>query len=303
MIASKETTAVLVVIAAACTWGLTGVLSKSLLGTTAPMIVVLIQLSSSMLVSWIIVTIKFEEVEICGKFLLASALGVLHPGLSTTLGIVGLAHLDASISSTIWALEAAMTMVMASMMLAEKLRVIQVVLTIVSVGGVFFMTMNGDQMKGLAESLYGALVILIAVAGCALYTVFSRQISKDSAAEPLLIIAGQQTIGLLVSLAIFPFHWSAERLGDLNTISIDIWLVCALSGVLTFLVAMGLFLAALRYLSAGLASSFLILTPVFGLASAFLLLGEVLTGWQWIGVLIILVSVLGIQCANAISHG
>lgn len=302
MIASKETTAVLFVVAAACTWGLTGVLSKYLLGTTVPMIVVLIQLSSSMLVSWIIVAIKFKEVEICGKFLLASALGVLHPGLSTTLGIVGLAHLDASVSSTIWALEAAMTMVMASMMLAEKLRVIQVVLTIASVGGVFFMTMNGDQTKGMTESLYGALLVLIAVAGCALYTVFSRQISTDSAAEPLLLIAGQQTIGLLVSLAMFPFHWSAERLGDLNTISIDVWLVCALSGTFTFLVAMGLFLAALRYLSAGFASSFLILTPVFGLASAFLLLGEVLTGWQWIGVLIILMSVSGIQYANTDSQ-
>ncbi len=100
----------------------------------------------------------------------------------------------------------------------------------------------------------------------------------------------------------FPFHWSAEHLDDLNTISIDIWLVCALSGILTFLVAMGLFLAALRYLSAGFASSFLILTPVFGLACAFLLLGEVLTGWQWFGVLIILMSVLGIQHANANSE-
>ena len=299
MIASKETTAVLFVIAAAGTWGLTGVLSKYLLGTTAPMIIVLIQLSSSMLVSWVIVTIKFEEVEISGKFLVASALGVLHPGLSTTLGIVGLAHLDASISSTIWALEAAMTMVLASMMLAEKLKAIQIVLAVVSVGGVFFTTMNGDQTRDLVESLYGAFLVLIAVASCALYAVFSRQISKDSTAEPLLLVAGQQTIGLLVSLAMFPFHWSAERLGDLNAMSIDIWLICALSGILAFLVAMGLFLAALRYLSAGFASSFLILTPVFGLASAFLLLDEVLTGWQWIGVIIILLSVLGIQHANA----
>ncbi len=266
------------------------------------MIVVLIQLSSSLLISWIIVTIKFEEVEISGKFLVASALGVLHPGLSTTLGIVGLAHLDASISSTIWALEAAMTMVLASMVLAEKLRAIQIVLAIVSVGGVFFTTMNGDQMRDLDESLYGAFLVLIAVASCALYAVFSRQSSKDSATEPLLLVAGQQTIGLLVCLAMFPFHWSAERLGDLNAMSIDIWLICALSGVLTFLVAMGLFLAALPYLPAGFASSFLILTPIFGLTSAFLLLGEVLTGWQWVGVVIILVSVLGIRCANSNSE-
>jgi len=193
-------------------------------------------------------------------------------------------------------------MALASMMLAEKLRVIQIVLTIVSVGGVFFTTMNGDQTKDLAESLYGALLALIAVASCAMYTVFSRQISRDSAAEPLLLVAGQQTIGLLVSFAMFPFHWSIERLSDLNAISIDTWLVCALSGNLTFLVAMGRFLAALRHLSAGFASSFLILTPVFGLASAFLLLGEVLTGWQWVGVLIILMSVLGIQHANSNSE-
>lgn len=118
------------------------------------MIVVLIQLSSSMLVSWVIVSIKFEEVEIGREFLGASALGVLHPGLSTTLGMVGLAHLDASISSTIWALEAAMTMVLASLMLDEKLRVVQVVLTIISVVGVFFTTMNGDQTRVLALQLH-----------------------------------------------------------------------------------------------------------------------------------------------------
>jgi drug/metabolite transporter (DMT)-like permease len=142
------------------------------------------------------------------------------------------------------------------------------------------------------------LLVFIAVTSCALYAVFSRQISKDSTVEPLLLVAGQQTVGLLVSLAMFPFHWSAGRLDDFHAVSFDIWLVSALSGVLTFLVAMGLFLAALRHLSAGSASSFLILTPVFGLASAFLLLDEVLTGWQWIGVLIILMSVSGIQYAN-----
>lgn len=299
MIASKETTAVLFVIVAAGTWGLTGVLSKYLLGAIAPMVVVLIQLGSSLLVSWVIVTIRFEEVEIGGKLLVASALGVLHPGLSTTLGIAGLAHLDASISSTIWALEAAMTMVLASMILAEKIRPIQIVLAIVSVGGVLFTTMNGDQTRDLGEGLYGAFLVLIAVASCALYAVFSRQISKDSAEEPLLLVAGQQAIGFLVSFAVFPFHWSAGQLGDLSAVSMDIWLICALTGTLTFLVAMGLFLAALRYLSAGFASSFLILTPVFGLASAFLLLDEMLTGWQWVGVLIILMSVLGIQYANA----
>jgi len=42
--------------------------------------VVLIQVGSSVLISWVIVAIKFEDVETSGKFLGASALGVLHPG-------------------------------------------------------------------------------------------------------------------------------------------------------------------------------------------------------------------------------
>jgi drug/metabolite transporter (DMT)-like permease len=165
------------------------------------------------------------------------------------------------------------------------------------------MAMKGDQTKDMDESLYGALLVLITGASCTQYAVFSRQISKASAADPLPLIAGQQTTDLLVSLALFLFHWSVGQLGDLKTLSIDIWLVCALSGILAFLVAMGLFLVALRYLSAGHASNVLILTPAFGLAFAFLLLGEVLTGWQWIGVLIILMSVSGIQYANSNSEG
>ena len=300
MTVSRETTAALFVIAAAGTWGLTGVLNKYLLDATPPMIVVLIELSFSMFVSWVIVAIVFEEIEVGGKFLVASALGVLHPGLSTTLGIVGLVHLDASISSTIWALETAMTMILASMMLDEKLGAIQIVLTIVSVGGVFFTAVNGDQTRNLVESLYGASLVLIAVVSCALYAVFSRQFSKESTAGPVLLLAGQQTTGLLLSVVMFPFHRSAEQIGGISTLSIDIWLVCALTGILTSVVATGLFLAALRYLSAGFASSFLMLTPIFGLISAFLLLGEVLNGSQWIGVLIILMSLLGIQYANII---
>jgi drug/metabolite transporter (DMT)-like permease len=298
LIASKETMAVLFVIAAAGTWGLTGVLSKYLLGTTAPMMVALMQLSASLIVSWVIVAIRFEDVEVGGAFLGASALGVLYPGVSTILSIIGLAHLDASISSTLWSLEAAMTMILASLILAEKLRTIQIVLAIASVIGVFFAAMNGNQTRGLAENLYGAFLVLSAVVSCALHTVLSRHISSDPTAEPLPLVAGQQTVGLLVCLAIFPFHASAVRFGDLSAMSINIWLLCALSGILTFLVAMGLFLAALRHLSAGFASSFLILTPVFGLAASVLVLGEVLTNWQWTGIVIILISVLSLQFTN-----
>ena len=130
----------------------------------------------------------------------------------------------------------------------------------------------------------------------------SRQVAADATMDPLLTVASQQTTGLLLCLAMLPLHWSFTRLGELGALSSGTWLVCLFTGALTFLVATGLFLAGLRYLSAGYAGSFLILTPVFGLATAYLLLGEKLTAWQWIGVAIILLSVLGIQSGGSQSN-
>lgn len=64
-------------------------------------------------------------------------------------------------------------------------------------------------------------------------------------------------------------------------------LVCLLTGPLKFLFATGLFLAALHLVSEGYAGGFLTLTPVFGLATALMLLGEELSRLQWAGILIV----------------
>ena len=58
-------------------------------------------------------------------------------------------------------------------------------------------------------------------------------------------------------------------------------------------------MAALHRLSAGYAGGFLVLTPVFGLAAAYMMLGETLTFIQWVGVLIVLTSVAIAQTVAA----
>lgn len=75
------------------------------------------------------------------------------------------------------------------------------------------------------------------------------------------------------------------------------WLLCLSTGVLKYLIATGLFFVSLRYLSASFASSFLVLTPVFGIAAAVLFLGERLSGSQLIGVFIVLIFVSATQFA------
>ena len=255
-----------------------------------------------MLISWIIVATACQSVVINRPTLLACVLGILHPGLSSALGIVGLSHLDASVSSTIWALEAPMTMILASIMLAEKLSAVQIAMSLLSVFGVFLTAMHHNESADMFEVIYGTVMVVIAVLSCALYAVLSRQIVTDAKIDPFLIVAAQQTTGLLLCFAMLPLHWSFTRLDELGTLSGGTWLVCFFTGTLTFLVATGLYLAGLRFLSAGHAGSFLILTPVFGLVTAYLHLGEKLTAWQWIGVAIILLSVLGIQSGGSQSN-
>jgi drug/metabolite transporter (DMT)-like permease len=145
------------------------------------------------------------------------------------------------------------------------------------------------------EHLYGMALLLVAVLCCGLYSVLSRQISIKDGSDGLVIVSGQQIMGLLwIGLMMLLAHEGMES-HDVATLSGINWLLCALTGVLKYLVATGLFFASLRCLSASFASSFLVLTPVFGIAAEVSFLGEQLSGPQWLGILIVLFSALAIQ--------
>ena len=101
MLRSNKFPAIVMAISTTGIWGLEGTLGKYLVGTTNPMVVILTQLGFSTLISWIIVIIKFEYLDFDRNRLLGSLLGILHPGLSSSLGIIGLSHVDASVSSLV----------------------------------------------------------------------------------------------------------------------------------------------------------------------------------------------------------
>ena len=279
-------------------WGLTDVVGKHLVGAAAPLNVVLIQLGCSTLISWIIVTVKFQHVDVSRNTIVGCLLGVLHPGLSSSLGIIALSHVDASIFSTIWALEAVMTMLLAWVLLAEEISVVRIGLSIVSLTGVLLASTNFQQPAMTYEHFYGMALLLVAVLCCGLYSALSRQIAIKDGSDGLVIVSGQQIMGLLwIGLMMLLAHGGAESY-DVATLSGMNWLLCTLTGVLKYLFATGLFFVSLRYLSASFASSFLVLTPVFGIAAAVSFLGEHLSGPQWLGVLIVLFSTLAIQLTD-----
>lgn len=292
MNSSETILAVICAITAAASWGVAGVLSKFALGQGAPFLVVALQLGSSVILSWLLISARYSSIDVSRDALKGASLGVLHPGLSNALGIVGLAHIDSSISSTLWALEGPFTAILAACLLRERLGRLQAAFYGVSLVGVFLLSSNSGTGSWDSTSLYGITVILIAVLCCAIYAVGCRAFRASNPPQAMFIVSAQQAVGFATCVALWLCHrsfWGAVGLADMSW---SVILICLLTGPLKFLFATGLFVAALHRLSAGYAGSFLVLTPVFGLATAFLLLGEELTLLQWAGILVVLSSVV-----------
>jgi multidrug transporter EmrE-like cation transporter len=66
------------------------------------------------------------------------------------------------------------------------------------------------------------------------------------------------------------------------------------SGLLYYAVAYWLYLVALRLMPASVAGGFLNLVPLFGIATAYLVLGERLSPAQWAGGILILLAALSL---------
>ena len=151
--------------------------------------------------------------------------------------------------------------------------------------------MGGADAKGL----YGVIALLLAVLSCGLFGALSRQIAETQGNDGLVLVAGQQAVGLLWICLMLPLSRGGIHFHELGNLTAGMWLACLVIGIVKFPVATDLFLASMRSLSAGHADSFLVLTPIFGIAAAMFVLGETVPLLQCLGVAVVLVSVGAVQ--------
>jgi len=209
--------------------------------------------------------------------------------------MLGLARTTASVATLLWAAEPAMIVAMAWLVLQEVITARLLVLTATAACGVLLVTGIADTGESLADSGYGAILILAGVACCALYTVLSRRIA--SRIDPLFTVAVQQSVGLMWALAIWPLEHGAGIDSVLGLSQRDL-VGAAISGLMYYAAAFWFYLRALQSVPASTAGVFLNLTPVFGVTIAQMFLGERLTQLQWVGAAIILLSVLTLTLWN-----
>lgn len=287
--------AVLAAILSAACWGSATVMSKGVLEHMPPMTLLAVQLTASITVLWLAVLVLRSRVRFDRPTRRASLSGLLEPGLAYTFGIVGLALTTASSAALIGAAEPLLILLLAWLILKERIGApILSLAAIATLGLVLVVAPDAVGLTG-QSSLVGDALILVGTIFAAIYVIATRRLV--STIEPLPLSALQHSVGLAWTLGVLAVALVAglATLG-LGGLSLPVLVLAAASGVIQYALAFWLYLFALQSLPANIAGFYLTLIPVFGIAAAFVFLGEALSGPQWIGAALIIAS------AGAVSH-
>jgi probable blue pigment (indigoidine) exporter len=218
---------------------------------------------------------------------LLGRLGILNPGIAYALGLLGLVTISASLSVMIWALEPLMILVLAGLVLRERIGPGLVAISALAVAGmvlVLYDPASSGQLPGVLLSLAG-------VGCCAAYTIIARRWirASDSTAQ---VVATQQAYALVFAVVVLvgaSLFFGGIQIPAAAPIA---WASALVSGVLYYAAAYWLYLSALRRVPASIAAISFYLIPVFGVAGGLTLLDEQFEMRQWLGVVVVLAAVL-----------
>jgi len=271
---------------AAC-WGFATVMSRGLLDTFTPPALLVVQLVASVIFLMLLAIPEKPTRYLDRRLAKASSVGVLEPGLTYILGLAGLALTTASNSAVISATEPLLIVLLAWVLLRQRVsRRLLVAILAAGVGIVFVSAPNFGGDYG-AQQLVGDALVLVSTLFAAAYVVVSSRFTDSIPAATLA--AAQQIVGLALAVV---FLAGTHLLGfyqqNWTLITPGILAFAAFSGVVQYALAFWLYFIGLKYLAPSAAGLWLALTPVFGILGGFLWLGEVPTLLMLLGTVIIL---------------
>ena len=277
------------ILASLC-WGAATVLSKIAVASVSPVLLLVLQLLASVIPLWLIVIIRRIPMLSPDEFRPVAKLGLLEPGLAFLLTLIGLTDLKAGGASLIQSTESIMIVAVSAVLLGVRPTASFIAYSCLAfVGLVLALGLtNPEDMKG--NGLFGIAALIAGTATAAIYVVLSSKIAGS--AHPVVFVAVQQTVSLFFALAVLPFELMLQGHGPVLPDTTQLWFIVAVSGILQYAMAFTLYIGALANISANFAGIFLNLIPVFGLAGAYMFLGENLSPLQLLGTAMTICEVL-----------
>lgn len=275
--------ALLLVAATAC-WGCGTVLSKQVLDRgVAPLTLLAIELAASSLLLFVGTLVLGLRLTWSANLGRLAALGVLNPGFAYALGLLGLVTIDASMSVLLWATEPILIMLLAVLLLRERVAAATIVAVAVALIGVLLVLYR----PGASGDAIGITLTVGAVTACAFYTVLTRRLLLDDSS--LAVVLAQQVAAFAFALVIAGIVW-AIGIADLGLPADSAtWALAVASGTVYYGLAFWFFVGGLRGVPASIAGSFFPLIPVFGFTAGYLV-GDRLTDRQWLGATLVVVA-------------
>lgn len=288
-LASVRAAATLALILCAFIWGGGIVFTKQSLDLFPPVLLLVFKLSVSCATLWFIIlvsgiykTLKWSD----WRYGLG---GLFEPGLAYVLYMIGLSQTSAGNAALLSATEPLMVIAFAWMLLRERIsRRVAMMLAIGLVGTALLALGSQESGAGLTGSPTGDLMILGSSVAAALSVVMTRRSIHHVAPLPLAAI--QQTIGLIVVVAMLPWAIHNGELPQISAVPLTDWVVAAFSGVIQYAVVFILYMYAIKYVSTTYETTLLMLMPMFGLLGAVLFLGEHFSAVQLLGASLLLPS-------------
>lgn len=289
--ASGTRNVLLLALAAAC-WGLGTVVSKQAVAEITPLMLLPVQLAVSVAFLLVLTRIRGIRLPAGREGRLIGRLGLLNPGLAYALSLIGLAEITASLSVLLWATEPLFILALAAIVLGDRVGVAILAQSAIAIVGLGLVVLDpaGGSAFGIAMTVAGVMV-------CAVYTVATRRwlLGSDSTFG---VVLAQQLHALAFAGAVLAILVALGRPMVPTQVSLAALVSAAASGLLYYALAYSFYISALRNVRASVAAASFYLIPVFGVAGGWAL-GERLEPVQWLGAVLVIVSVAAITTRAA----
>lgn len=251
-------------------------------------------ISIPILFKW--VTVQYRKKSLKRFFLIS----FLYPILSFSLQAFGLQYATSAEGGILFALTPIVTTILASFFLKEETTLLQKGFIVLSVGGVLYIfVMKELENTGFHLSSYTGLILLVlSVLSLAGYSVMSRSLSKEATPMELSFLMMACGAGFFTVVSVSK-HWIYHTVNEmfLPLLNMNFLISVIYLGILCSLITSLLTNYTLSQIEASKLSVFSNVSTMVSIVAGALFLNESVYFYHWIGFILIIVGVVGVNVA------